>query len=168
MRYPFVTPVVGTSFRAEAARLVRAGDVVTLRREADNPVDSFAVAALVAGRHVGYLPRTVAGRLEGAQAWDAIVTDVKVGDGVGIRIRVTGPQYQPERDASPVNPTPDVTTAEVESRPSNPDLLVRSRSGRILGMLASRDDTHAQVRTNDGRMVRYPLDLIETQRVEHS
>lgn len=164
MRYPFTVPVVGTSFRQADARTVEAGESALLRREPDNEHDPNAIAVMVGGRHVGYLPRALAARLDGI-TWSAVVSDVLRGEATGIRLRVTGPRAEsdvdqpiiPQRVSSPSSPT--------LNRPPAQDILVRARSGRVLGMLLSRDDGRVKVLTSDGRTVMYPADLVETQRV---
>jgi hypothetical protein len=182
MRFPFLAPVVGTSFRIEAARAVRPGADVVLRREPTNPHDPAAVAVDVDGVHIGYLPRPLAARLDGA-AWSAVVTEVRHGDGVGVQVRVTGSCAEPKPPAAsnpnPQNLNPQIPTTRnlrpQAPRPQAPhdevapiaqsDVLVRARSGRQLGTLVSMLDGVVRVRTDDGRIVSYPADLVETQQI---
>lgn len=61
----FVTKVVGVSFeeRQERIAALGAGDVLTLRREADNPYDAYAIAVDGPKGSLGYLKRGLALRL---------------------------------------------------------------------------------------------------------
>lgn len=166
MRFPFQAAVVGTSFRDQAARAVRSGATAQLRREPDNPHDNQAIAVDVDGHHVGYLPRALSARLVG-ELWDAVVTDVFRGDGVGLRIRVTGPAHAAsDAGAAPCfTPTAGSPTPTVGDLSRHGDVLVRARSGRVLGLLVSRENGKVRVATSDGRTVTYPADLVETQNV---
>jgi hypothetical protein len=119
---------------------------------------------MVGGRHVGYLPRALAARLDGI-TWSAVVSDVLRGEATGIRLRVTGPRTDSDADQPTTPPRVPSRSSLAPNRPPDQDILVRARSGRVLGMLLSRDDGRVKVLTSDGRTVMYPSDLVETQRV---
>lgn len=154
MKFPFVSAVVGTSFRAESAAKVTPGAVVTLQREPENPADPSAVAVRLDGETIGYLPRALAARLVG-ETWHGLVTEVHHGEGIGIRVRVTG-----DESAVP---------ASVPTRrglPQASDTVVRARSGRLLGTLVSVNDGKVRVLTARNTVVIYPADLVETSHME--
>lgn len=150
MRFPFIVPVVGVTFHADAARKAEKGADVTCRHQPANPYDPNAVAVhLEDGAHIGYLPALVAARLVAA-GWEGArgtVAEIhRRGGRRGLRIRlVEGVAQTPEAEAEPA--------AEV-----------RSKSGRLLGTYAGRWKDKLLVRDASGEVVAYPADLVTVGR----
>ncbi len=63
---------------------------VELRAEPENPVDPNAVLVLYEGRPIGYLPASIAARMDDPSDWQAVVSHVFVVDEVkaGVRLLV--------------------------------------------------------------------------------
>lgn len=157
---PFITPVAGISHRQEVACRVSVGDDVVLRREPTNPYDAHAVALEVGDELLGYLPRALALRLDGAGPWRGEISEVLDGQFLGVRVRVlavdpgrTTPRQERLADLTAVHAA-DMTPAEVPV-----DVPVHALSGRLLGVLARRGDDTVVVRTDTGE-VGYPAHLV--------
>lgn len=85
---PFVAPVNGTTFRGEhVLDGVTEGLYLSLEGEPDNQYDPHAIKVLDGDRHLGYLPKDLAARMD-ADEWEAVVVELyhKEGHVVGIRI----------------------------------------------------------------------------------
>ena len=110
MKFPFLSAVVGTSFRSATAATTRPGAHVIARPEPDNPVDPHAVLIEIDGEQLGYLPRALAARLVGGP-WAGEVVEVFGVDRLGIRVRILGPivqdnTYAQEKDRKYLVETP--------------------------------------------------------------
>ena len=186
MKFPFLTPVVGTSFNPEAALTVHAGDTLLLEREPDNEFDSRAVSVLNKGLRVGYLPKSLAARLIGSQ-WSAQVLEVFGKNNLAIRIRVTGQMERSGNLATPENDTIGSTNeshrtireSTSNSNPKSSDIIelsenlksnlaipVKALSGRLLGTFLKIENGRVFILTNDERTVAYPSDLVIYDEIE--
>jgi len=211
MKFPFLSAVVGTSFRPATAMTTKPGSPIIARPEPDNPVDPLAVLIEIDGEQLGYLPRALAARLTGGP-WAGEIVEVFGVDRLGIRVRILGPLSQHPTSPQPrerkykIDPTlsakntvspkglstetakPAPATAKTQSKPvgSAPSTsgtlksrvqvrpagtvvlddnqIVRARSGRILGTFVSLENGKVLVRTDDGRDVYYPENLIIRER----
>ena len=211
MKFPFLSAVVGTSFRPATAMTTKPGSPIIARPEPDNPVDPAAVLIEIDGEQLGYLPRALAARLTGGP-WAGEIVEVFGVDRLGIRVRILGPLAQhptfpqPRERKYKIDPTtaakntfsyagpsseaakPEPANAKTQSKsfssaPSTSgnlkngvevraagtvvldgNQIVRARSGRILGTFVSSENGKVLVRTDDGRDVYYPENLIIRER----
>lgn len=172
MPLPFVCPVAGISQYQEEALTARPGDPVKVLHEPDNPYDANACKVLTGTGLLGYVPAAVAARLVATgSAWEGEVDQVLSGGAcVGVRIRVlavaqNGAQAPEAREDSASAPAEDPPTVSPPSGGgiTSPPVLVRARSGRVLGSWAGSRPGFVLVQV-DGRQVEYPesLVLIET------
>lgn len=182
---PFECPVVGISHYQDVAHTATEGMTVQVQAEPDNPHDQNAHVVLLAGRRVGYLPRTLAARMPRMRTgWRGTITQVLRGaELTGLRIRLESAAQTGREDPDPVRRREAQASAQAESaagatrapRPGRGDTetaepghhespaetgpLVTARSGRALGRLVRMDDTHAHIDTG-ARVVAYPRDLV--------
>jgi len=211
MKFPFLSAVVGTSFRPAIAMTTKPGSPIIARPEPDNPVDPAAVLIEIDGEQLGYLPRALAARLTGGP-WAGEIVEVFGVDRLGIRVRILGPLAQHSTLPQPrerkykidstlaakntfshVGPStetakPEPANAKTQSKSFGSALsasgnlknsvevraagtvvldgnqIVRARSGRILGTFVSSENGKVLVRTDDGRDVHYPENLIIRER----
>lgn len=189
MKFPFLSAVVGTSFRPTVAATAAAGQQVVARPEPENPADPHAVCVELNGEQLGYLPRALAARLDGGP-WAGEIVEVFGSDRLGIRVRILGPaaehptevnsrparRYQisnpPTVPSSQTHKGAQTSTASLPRLDSNgqpvvvldDNEIVRARSGRLLGTFVSNVDGRVNVRTDDGREVSYPENLIVRER----
>lgn len=120
MKFPFLSAVVGTSFRPNTAASAKPGLAVTARPEPENPVDPHAVLVELNGEQLGYLPRALAARLQGGP-WAGEIVDVFGSDRLGIRVRILGPLTE-----QPDNPNPPQRRYTIDSTPAAKQPLPRS------------------------------------------
>jgi hypothetical protein len=211
MKFPFLSAVVGTSFRPATAMTTKPGSPIIARPEPDNPVDPLAVLIEIDGEQLGYLPRALAARLTGGP-WAGEIVEVFGVDRLGIRVRILGPLSQhptfpqaqvrkylidptmavnrtvsrsssqtekptsvhtPEKTTSKSLRTAPSTSGKLQTRVDvrpvgivvlDGNEIVRARSGRILGTFVSSENGKVLVRTDDGRDVNYPENLIIRER----
>lgn len=158
MRYPFIVPVNGVSFRQDAALRVRRGDSVDIRRQPDNPHDPQAMAIFLSatGDHLGYMPAPLARRI----ADDHLVghiDEVLGGATRGLRVKVTGVAAE-EADSVPEG-------ASLESHAPAAASEVFTRSGRLLGTFVSAEGGKVTVATPAGE-VSYPEKVVVVSQAE--
>jgi hypothetical protein len=151
---PFVCPVAGVSFRPQTVARCQQGDLVVIRRDPTNPYDGQACAVYHdSGEQLGFLPKALAGRMDGDGPWQGTICEVLRGrETTGLRIRVEGVLVgcAVERDPGCAEPAVDVEQK-----------LVVARSGRVLGVLVGELHGRVQVRTGDGQTLSYPRELVE-------
>lgn len=168
LRVPCVVPVAGVSFRQAAVATMREGDQVVLRPDPENPYDPHAVAIeRLDGELLGYLPRALAERA-GQLRYRGVVSERLAGpEAIGLRIRVEGTETGESLTTPRVAAPTDAVEVEPGSAPvlaavvdANGDaVLVRAKSGRVLGRLARVDDDKVWVLTANST-VPYPAHLV--------
>lgn len=143
---PFVTKVVGVSFRADNVNAARVGDTVTCVAEPSNPYDPNAVAVYTPAGHVGYLAAPVA---------------VRVGAQLRPGSRLVGVVAEHHRGDTRRNPSMTIRVERLEaSTVGDSGPPVAALSGRPLGTLVRMDADVALIDTGAGG-ARYPAHLVE-------
>lgn len=164
--YPFTCPVAGVSFRQEVVAQIRPGEPLVAVAVDDNPHDAHAVEIRRGdGTMAGFLPRAIAQRARGTgvRAWDAVVEEVVGSETIGLRIKVLGPVPDQHGQAEPHNQAgaeQDDTAGRADQNGAAGTMVVRARSGRLLGLLTAADGDWVVV-DHDGAERRYPLNVVD-------
>lgn len=155
---PCVVPVAGVSHRQEVVHRIRVGDPLVVRRDPTNPYDAHAVTVeTLDGAVVGYLPRTLVGRVD-ADRYRAVVDDKPCGGPtVGVRVRLLERVDEPAIDGDSVL-VEEATVAEPVAVPVTARMVL-ALSGRELGAWVRTDGDHVVV-DRDGEEAIYPARLV--------
>lgn len=174
-----IVPLSGVSFRQDAVRGVVEFDEVRIRHDQDNAFDPNACAVTTLdGRDLGFIPKELAPRMSGPHpggVWRARVEEVLRGDTWGLRVRIGPLLSQGTRDAGVRSgglrhrtdgivaaSNGAVAVCETDPQPveAPPQVPVRARSGRLLGMLLSVDGDRVHVLTTGGLRATYPAAVV--------
>lgn len=148
---PFVCPVAGISNYQSEAMLVTPESHLLIEREPDNPYDDNACVITVKGRKVGYVPKDLAARLilDGNDQWAARIAEILDGELRGLRIRVIAGRVKP-------GPEDEVEAVKDDGR----EREVRSKAGRLLGILVEEKGDTIVVRSVKDVLIDYPRALV--------
>lgn len=157
MKFPFLSAVVGTSFRPNAAASAKPGLAVTARPEPENPVDPHAVLVELNGEQLGYLPRALSARLQGGP-WAGEIVDVFGSDRLGIRVRILGPLSDQPTTSNPtqrrytIDNTPAAKPAAPRSAGTAP--MTAPTPSPLISPAGEATDSNAPVVLDDNEIVR--------------